>query len=791
MLLDMIPAGMFYADVRGSWCYVNRQCCDLIGISSDVALGRGWMRAIHSDDLARVKSEWGMLVSDRKPFCSEFRFVKPDNTVVWVLCKVNPVNMADDSARAFVGLMQDISDRKRIEEVIRENEQRYYMLAENATDIIWTASLDCRMTYISPSITRVLGYTQEEAIELGPLGALTESSIPTALEYLAKIQALVNEGQHQADFTIEVELIKKDGSKIWGEIRLTLFVNADGQVEALGVTRDITARKMATRDLEIEKDRLAVTLASIGDAVIAVDLEEKVVLFNPIAENLTGWTADEAIGKPFNEIFNAFSEVTHEKLDCPVRKVLQTGLPLSLVNHTALISRDGSTRSIADSCAPIRDTSGNMTGVVLVFRDVTEHKQAEKALQESEKKYSTIVENGYDGIAIIQDGLLVFANSTIAGVIGINPEETIGQPFTNFIALQDRERLVEIYQKRMQGLKLPANLEFEALRKDGKTVPVEAHSVLIEYQGRMADMMIIRDITERKQAEKEKINIDVQLRHAQKLESIGQLAAGIAHEINTPTQYVGDNTNFIRDGFKSLSKLIDKYTELINIAKSESILPDLVREIEELAQEEDIDYLLEEIPKAVSESLTGIERITKIVRAMKEFSHPGANEKTATNINKAIETTVTVARNEWKYVSEMQLDLDPDLPDIPCLPGDFNQVILNMIINAAHAIADVVGDGSNGKGLITITTKADDDSAEIRISDTGSGIPESARPKIFDPFFTTKEVGKGTGQGLAISHSVIVEKHGGTISFDTDTGKGTTFIIRLPMNRGSISVKAA
>jgi signal transduction histidine kinase len=176
---------------------------------------------------------------------------------------------------------------------------------------------------------------------------------------------------------------------------------------------------------------------------------------------------------------------------------------------------------------------------------------------------------------------------------------------------------------------------------------------------------------------------------------------------------------------------------------------------------------------------------------MKEFSHPGSEEKTPTDINKAIENTITVARNEWKYVADLELQLDPSLNLVPCLPGEFNQIILNIVINAAHAIADVVGDGSNGKGLITITTKADDDSAEIRISDTGSGIPESARPKIFDPFFTTKEVGKGTGQGLAISHSVIVEKHGGTISFDTDTGKGTTFIIRLPMNRGSISVKAA
>jgi signal transduction histidine kinase len=168
---------------------------------------------------------------------------------------------------------------------------------------------------------------------------------------------------------------------------------------------------------------------------------------------------------------------------------------------------------------------------------------------------------------------------------------------------------------------------------------------------------------------------------------------------------------------------------------------------------------------------------------MKEFSHPGGREKTAVDINRAIENTVTVARNEWKYVAEMRTEFDEGLPPVPCLPGEFNQVILNMIINATHAIADIVGDGSNGKGQITVSTRSVDGWAEVRISDTGGGIPEEVRDRIFDPFFTTKEVGRGTGQGLTIARSVIVDKHGGTISFETETGKGTTFIVRLPLEQ--------
>ncbi|MDY7033878.1 MAG: ATP-binding protein, partial [Thermodesulfobacteriota bacterium] len=194
----------------------------------------------------------------------------------------------------------------------------------------------------------------------------------------------------------------------------------------------------------------------------------------------------------------------------------------------------------------------------------------------------------------------------------------------------------------------------------------------------------------------------------------------------------------------------------------------------------DIEYLIQEVPKAVDQTMDGVNQVAKIVRSMRKFSHPGQEKKTIIDINEAIESTITVARNEWKYVSDVVTNFDPSLPSIPCLPGELNQVFLNMITNAAHSIGDVIGDGSNGKGTIKISTQGFDDSVQIRISDTGTGIPEEIRSQIFDPFFTTKEVGKGTGQGLAISYSVIVEKHGGTISFETEMGKGTTFTIKLP-----------
>ena len=275
---------------------------------------------------------------------------------------------------------------------------------------------------------------------------------------------------------------------------------------------------------------------------------------------------------------------------------------------------------------------------------------------------------------------------------------------------------------------------------------------------------------------------EAQLVHAQKLEAIGQLAAGIAHEINTPTQFVGDNTRFLQDAFRDLLVLLERYAGLLDAARCGTTTPAQVAELEAALKAADLDYLCAEIPVAIQQSLDGIQRVSSIVRAMKDFSHPDTGEFKPLDLNAALENTLTVARNEWKYVAEVVTDLDPNLPLVPCLPGDINQVVLNVLINAAHAIADALGDQAGAKGKITIHTRCAGAWAEIRIGDTGTGIPESIRTRVFDPFFTTKDVGKGTGQGLAIARAVVVKKHHGTIAFETEVGRGTTFIIRLPLD---------
>lgn len=308
-------------------------------------------------------------------------------------------------------------------------------------------------------------------------------------------------------------------------------------------------------------------------------------------------------------------------------------------------------------------------------------------------------------------------------------------------------------------------------------------------------VVIRTDITKQKEVEAEirarKAEIEAahaELEHAQselldaeKLASIGRLAAGVAHEINTPTQFVADNTRFLKEAFEDLKQLIVVYQEALDSANG-TIGEELRAKVASTKDEVDFDYLSDEVPTAIDQALDGISRVSEIVRSMKEFSHPGTESKSQVNLNHAIESTVTVSKNEWKYCANLVTEFDETLPDVPCLPGEFNQVILNILVNAAHAIESRNGVNSAELGTISIKTICEDEYAEIRISDTGCGMPEDVRAKVFEPFFTTKEVGKGTGQGLAIARSVIVEKHAGSIRAESELDKGTTFIIRLPLH---------
>ncbi|MBN2211370.1 MAG: PAS domain S-box protein [Sedimentisphaerales bacterium] len=391
----------------------------------------------------------------------------------------------------------------------------------------------------------------------------------------------------------------------------------------------------------------------------------------------------------------------------------------------------------------------------------------------SREYVNNIIASMVDSLIVIDsEGKIKTVNQAALELLDYQEKDIVGQPAPCVLGVAFES--VDAFRERIRNERIK-NIEAVYRRRNGAEIPVLfSASAMLEGDKLIGFVCVAQDITERRELES-------QLRQAQKLESIGQLAAGIAHEINTPAQYVGDNTRFLQEAFTDICRLVTQCSDTLGQAKDLEAVDAVRRQVENISQEIDLAYLIDEIPRAIDQSLQGIEHVARIVKAMKEFAHPGVSDKTDTDINRAIENTVTIARNEWKYVSEIEMDLDPDLPMVPCLPGEMNQVFLNLIINAAQAIAEVVGDGDDKKGIITISTRHGDDYVEIRIQDTGAGIPDEIQTRIFDPFFTTKDVGKGTGQGLTICHAVVTEKHGGSISFESQVDQGTTFVIRLPL----------
>jgi signal transduction histidine kinase len=280
-----------------------------------------------------------------------------------------------------------------------------------------------------------------------------------------------------------------------------------------------------------------------------------------------------------------------------------------------------------------------------------------------------------------------------------------------------------------------------------------------------------------------------ELTQEQKLESVGRIAAGVAHEINTSVQFISDSVRFVRHALRDVPRALADYRALAVGALAGRDVVEAAKKANDTDEAADVDYFLKNAPEALDRAIEGIGRVGSIVKSMTEFAHPDALNATDVDVNRAVTTTLNMARNEYKSIAELETDFGV-LPPVHCHAGDVNQVVLNLVLNAAHAIHDVV-DGTNHKGRITVRTRVIGGYVEISIRDTGNGIPESVRGRIFEPFVTTKEVGRGAGQGLSLSRGLVVDKLKGSLHFETETGKGTTFFLRLPVSDQALTNKQA
>lgn len=548
----------------------------------------------------------------------------------------------------------------------------------------------------------------------------------------------------------------------------------EGRVRRIVMTQSKEPQGLS--DGERDKRELDTILSSLTSILILVDSDFAIQRWNPAAERAFGLAAEQVIGHRLSECGVQWDE---DDLRRMTANIAMGSAPPGF--KLGFESADGLAIMLGVSLSPIHSDSGGASRTLILAHDITESRKTE----EMQRRLTTAVEQVDDTIVITDlHGTIIYANPAFERVSGYTREEAMGAtPAVLKSGKQDQGFYDDLWTTLGRGEVWSGH--FTNRKKDGTLYEEDATiSPVRDEAGHITNFVAVKkDVTER-------MALEIQLRTAQKLESIGQLAAGIAHEINTPTQFISDNTRFLRDSFADLTPLLNAFRRL---CEPGTLGRDPAKTLDELvtaAQGVGLDFICEEIPGAIEESLTGLNRVSEIVSAMKSFSHPGVSHKQPIDLNESIRTTVTLSTNEWKYVAKVNVELDPELPPVNCLPGEIGQVILNILVNAAHAVAEANVGSTGTLGEITVTTQSVGDTAEIRISDDGCGMPQDVANRIFDPFYTTKEVGRGTGQGLAIAHSVV-DKHSGTIEVDTEPGKGTTFVIRIPFHDPEGEVQAA
>jgi PAS domain S-box-containing protein len=394
-----------------------------------------------------------------------------------------------------VWLGTDVTERKKAEEALKQSEKRYRLLADNATDVIWTMDMNLRLTYISPSITRMLGYTVDEAMAQTLEELLTPSSLAVAMKTLAEELAIENleEKDLSRSRTLELELRRKDASTVWAEAKVTFLRDQDGRSSGLlGETRDITERKRAEEGLRESEERFRSLVENAPYMIIILDRASKILFIN---YTVSGFAADSVIG---TSIYDYISLEFHAEVRRCVEQVFETGEPAAY--EITGVGPDGTTSWYFTRVGPIKH-DGKTIAVTLIATDITERKRAEEALLDSEKKYSTLVERGNDGIVIIQDGSIKYANTKMVDISGFSVEEIIGKRFVDFLSPEYGKLVTDRYRRRMAGEHVLSRYEIEILARDGTSIPLEINASSIEYEGKPADMAIIRDITERKKAE--------------------------------------------------------------------------------------------------------------------------------------------------------------------------------------------------------------------------------------------------------------------------------------------------
>ncbi len=507
-------------------------------------------------------------------------------------------------------------------------------------------------------------------------------------------------------------------------------------------------------------ENLRTTLYSIGDAVIATNTDGAIVRMNPVAAKLTGWTAEEASQRPLTEVFHIINAQTREPVENPTNQVLENGKIVDLANHTILVAKDGEEYQIADSAAPIRDANSNITGVVLVFRDVTEKYSLQESLKKTQNYLSNIINSMPSVLVGVNiDGEVTQWNSEAEQFTDIATENALGRSLAEVFPRLSIEmpRVREAIQNRQTQFnpKQTCPESEETCYEDITIYPLVANGV-------EGAVIRVDNVTERVQMEEMMVQTE-------KMLSIGGLAAGMAHEINNP---LGIISQAAQNAMRRLST---------TLPANQKIAAELGIDLKQI----DTYLKKREIPRFLENIKTAVNRSSEIIQNMLNFSTTNASQRETCCITDIIKESLTLAHSDYDLKKkfdfrniQIETHLAEDLPQISINRIEIQQVVFNLLKNASQAMNDVSRDNYLPK--ITITASADQDNLTLKLTDNGPGMPAAIKARIFEPFYTTKEIGAGTGLGLSVSYFIIVKRHQGQFQVESEEDKGTSFTITLP-----------
>jgi PAS domain S-box-containing protein len=803
LLYASIRDAILVADTDRTIIDCNPACAEMFGYPPEEIVGKktSWLYE-SEEEFARV-GEMIRAHQASDPFLAVIRYQRRDGRAFPGETSVNYLRDEAGEVVGFIGLIRDISDRLAAETSLRESRARFQTLFHHAADAIFIVSEDSgRILEANQPAAERLGWRQEELIGMSCRKIIDSAHAPAFREHLRQVV----EG---GGGTFESVQVAKDGRRIPVEIKARL-IELDGGRAIMGVARDISERRAAEAALaKVERARRAISACN-RTLVRAADETELVSEVCRTMVEVAGyrfaWAGFARLDLPqglapaghWGDCPGLVEKVMElwgqgEAAECPCRQAFTEG-SLQVVPR---LHRQGSyrpwsrlmeARGLGSAVSIPLKQGERVLGILSIYAEEEDSFEAEETeillemaddlafgisalrakeerdraalqLSRSEANHRRLVEAMPDGLVVVDPELAVtFVNQKACEMSGHAQAELLDRSVTEFLSPASRDQALRNLEQLAHGELAP--FEAELVRADGSVLPVlvSARPVHDEAGAFAGAYSVVTDLSDLKR-------LHEQLARAQKLESIGQLAAGIAHEINTPTQYIYANVEFLNEAFQGLAASLSRPAGGGN----------------EESGGAEVDYLLQEVPEALEGCLEGVRRVTAIVDSMRYFSHPGSARKAPTDLNQVLENAVTISKNEWKYWAEVATELDPELPPVMALEGELSQALLNIIVNAAHAVQEKYQDDTQAQGRIQVSTRRQGQWAAITVRDNGPGVPEETRRRIFDPFFTTKEAGKGTGQGLAVARSVVEDKHQGHIGLETAEGEGAAFTIWLPL----------